>query len=99
VNSVTDGELTVIVETRWRKSSFSIDAAFSDPTGWTSLTYAERRDALLADDRIWHLRGPVAHAVAWDDRIRLTPSSNQAGEAGAELFDDATGFDGQQSVR
>ncbi len=78
---------------------------FSDPTGWSSLTLAERRDALartdrgvfsarvqdalLADDRIRHLRGRVAHAVALDDRIRLTLSTNR----GSENLETVHGFD------
>jgi mycobactin lysine-N-oxygenase len=87
---------------------------FSDPTDWTSLTLAERRDAfartdrgvfsarvqdaLLADDRIRHLRGRVAHAVARDERIRLTLSANRSGEAletvhGFDLVIDGSGAD------
>ncbi|WP_319451821.1 MULTISPECIES: NADPH-dependent L-lysine N(6)-monooxygenase MbtG [unclassified Mycobacterium] len=97
-----------------RGESFFENTLFSDPTGWTSLTYAERRDALartdrgvfsarvqdalLADDRIRHLRGRVAHAVARDDRIRLTLSTNQSGEAietvhGFDLVIDGSGAD------
>ena len=97
-----------------RGESFFENTLFSDPTGWTSLTHAERRDALartdrgvfsarvqdalLADDRIRHLRGRVAHAVARDDRIRLTLSTNQAGEAsetvhGFDLVIDGSGAD------
>jgi mycobactin lysine-N-oxygenase len=76
-----------------RGESYFENTLFSDPTGWTALTLAERRDALartdrgvfsarvqdalLADDRIRHLRGRVAHAVARDERIRLTLSTNQ----------------------
>ncbi|EID10250.1 NADPH-dependent L-lysine N(6)-monooxygenase MbtG [Mycolicibacterium phlei] len=79
-----------------RGESFFENSLFSNPTGWTGLTLAERRDAmqrtdrgvfsarvqesLLADDRIRHLRGRVAHAVARDGRIRLTLSTNQGGE-------------------
>jgi mycobactin lysine-N-oxygenase len=97
-----------------RGESFFENTLFSDPTGWTSLTLAERRDALartdrgvfsarvqdalLADDRIRHLRGRVAHAVARDDRIRLTLSTNQGGEAvetvhGFDLVIDGSGAD------
>jgi mycobactin lysine-N-oxygenase len=97
-----------------RGESFFENTLFSDPTGWTSLTLAERRDALartdrgvfsarvqdalLADDRIRHLRGRVAHAVARDDRIRLTLSTNAAGEAvetvhGFDLVIDGSGAD------
>ena len=79
-----------------RGEGFFENMLFSDPTGWTSLTLAERRDALartdrgvfsarvqealLSDDRIRHLRGRVAHAVPRDSRIRLTLSTNQGGE-------------------
>ena len=44
---------------------------------------------LLADDRIRHLRGRVAHAVARDGRIRLTLSTNRGGEN----FETVHGFD------
>lgn len=97
-----------------RGESFFENTLFSDPTGWTGLTLAERRDALartdrgvfsarvqdalLADDRIRHLRGRVAHAVARDGRIRLTLSTNQAGEHsetvhGFDLVIDGSGAD------
>jgi len=97
-----------------RGESFFENTLFSDPTGWTGLTHAERRDALartdrgvfsarvqdalLADDRIRHLRGRVAHAVARDDRIRLTLSTNQGGENsetvhGFDLVIDGSGAD------
>lgn len=97
-----------------RGESFFENALFSDPTDWSSLTMAERRDALgrtdrgvfsarvqdalLADDRIRHLRGRVAHAVARDQRIRLTLSSNRGGEAletvhGFDLVIDGSGAD------
>lgn len=88
-----------------RGEGFFENALFSDPTDWTALTLAERRDALartdrgvfsarvqdalLADDRIRHLRGRVAHAVARDGRIRLTLSTNRGGEN----FETAHGFD------
>ncbi|MDA2890243.1 NADPH-dependent L-lysine N(6)-monooxygenase MbtG [Mycolicibacterium sp. BiH015] len=97
-----------------RGESFFENALFSDPTDWSSLTVAERRDALgrtdrgvfsarvqdalLADDRIRHLRGRVAHAVARDQRIRLTLNSNRGGEAletvhGFDLVIDGSGAD------
>jgi mycobactin lysine-N-oxygenase len=79
-----------------RGEGFFENTLFSDPTGWTSLTPAERRDAmfrtdrgvfsarvqeaLIADDRIRHLRGRVAHAVPRDGRIRLTLHTDRAGE-------------------
>lgn len=88
-----------------RGEGFFENALFSDPTDWTALTLAERRDALartdrgvfsarvqdalLADDRIRHLRGRVAHAVARDGRIRLTLSTNRGGEN----FETVHGFD------
>jgi mycobactin lysine-N-oxygenase len=78
---------------------------YSDPTHWSGLTLSERRDAmnrtdrgvfsarvqeaLLADDRIRHLRGRVAHAVARDERIRLTLLS----DTGAERSETVHGFD------
>ncbi|MGV0717134.1 NADPH-dependent L-lysine N(6)-monooxygenase MbtG [Mycolicibacterium sp. XJ662] len=97
-----------------RGEGFFENSLFSDPTGWTSLTMAERRDAmirtdrgvfsarvqeaLLSDDRIRHLRGRVAHAVARDGRIRLTLSTNQGGEKletvhGFDLVIDGSGAD------
>jgi mycobactin lysine-N-oxygenase len=88
-----------------RGEGFFENSLFSDPTGWSSLTLTERRDALartdrgvfsarvqdalLADDRIRHLRGRVAHAVARDDRIRLTLSTNR----GSENLETVHGFD------
>ncbi|MEZ0381624.1 NADPH-dependent L-lysine N(6)-monooxygenase MbtG [Mycobacterium sp. pW045] len=88
-----------------RGEGFFENALFSDPTDWSALTLAERRDALartdrgvfsarvqdalLADDRIRHLRGRVAHAVARDGRIRLTLSTNRGGEN----FETVHGFD------
>lgn len=88
-----------------RGEGFFENALFSDPTDWSALTLAERRDALartdrgvfsarvqdalLADDRIRHLRGRVAHAVARDGRIRLTLSTNRCGEN----FETVHGFD------
>jgi mycobactin lysine-N-oxygenase len=98
-----------------RGEGFFENTLYSDPTDWSSLTLAERRDALartdrgvfsarvqealLADDRIRHLRGRVAHAVARDGRIRLTLSTNRGGEAletvhGFDLVIDGSGADG-----
>ncbi|KUH80478.1 MULTISPECIES: NADPH-dependent L-lysine N(6)-monooxygenase MbtG [unclassified Mycobacterium] len=97
-----------------RGEGFFENTLFSDPTGWTSLTMGERRDALmrtdrgvfsarvqealLADDRIRHLRGRVAHAVARDSRIRLTLSTTAGGESletvhGFDLVIDGSGAD------
>ncbi|UXA16370.1 NADPH-dependent L-lysine N(6)-monooxygenase MbtG [Mycobacterium sp. SMC-4] len=97
-----------------RGESFFENTLFSDPTGWTGLTLAERRDAmartdrgvfsarvqdaLLADDRIRHLRGRVAHAVPRDGRIRLTLKSDRGGERletvhGFDLVIDGSGAD------
>ena len=88
-----------------RGESFFENSLFSDPTNWTALTLDERRDAiartdrgvfsatvqdaLLADDRIRHLRGRVAHAVGRDDQIRLTLSTNR----GTENVETVHGFD------
>ncbi|WP_326546128.1 NADPH-dependent L-lysine N(6)-monooxygenase MbtG [Mycolicibacterium sp. ND9-15] len=97
-----------------RGEGFFENMLFSDPTGWSSLTMGQRRDAmmrtdrgvfsarvqeaLLADDRIRHLRGRVAHAVAREDRIRLTLSTTAGGEAletvhGFDLVIDGSGAD------
>lgn len=97
-----------------RGESYFENALFSNPTGWTQLTAAERRDAmartdrgvfssrvqdaLLADDRIRHLRGRVAHAVGRDNQIRLTLSTNRGGEHvetvhGFDLVIDGSGAD------
>src|SRR5271163_2164618 len=88
-----------------RGESFFENSLFSDPTDWTALTLDERRDALartdrgvfsanvqdalLADDRIRHLRGRVAHAVGRDEQIRLTLSTNR----GIENVETVHGFD------
>ncbi len=88
-----------------RGESFFENSLFSDPTDWSALTLDERRDALartdrgvfsasvqealLADDRIHHLRGRVAHAVGRDGQIRLTLSTNR----GAENLETVHGFD------
>jgi len=79
-----------------RGESFFENKLFSDPTDWDTLPLSERRDvlartdrgvfsgqvqqALLADDRIRHLRGRVAHAVDRGDGIRLTLWSTRGGE-------------------
>jgi mycobactin lysine-N-oxygenase len=97
-----------------RGESFFENTLFSDPTGWAGLTLAERRDAmtrtdrgvfsarvqdaLLADDRIRHLRGRVAHAVPRDGRIRLTLKTERGGERmetvhGFDLVIDGSGAD------
>jgi mycobactin lysine-N-oxygenase len=97
-----------------RGESFFENSLFSDPTDWTALTLPERRDALartdrgvfsssvqdalLADDRIRHLRGRVAHAVGRDDQIRLTLSTERGSENletvhGFDLVIDGSGFD------
>lgn len=112
VSTITVISPTVTLFTRGE--GFFENTLFSDPTGWTGLTLAERRDALartdrgvfsarvqdalLADDRIRHLRGRVAHAVARDERIRLTLSTNTGGEAvetvhGFDLVIDGSGAD------
>jgi mycobactin lysine-N-oxygenase len=88
-----------------RGESFFENSLFSDPTDWTALTLDERRDALartdrgvfsanvqealLADDRIRHLRGRVAHAVGRQGQIRLTLSTNR----GSENLETVHGFD------
>jgi mycobactin lysine-N-oxygenase len=88
-----------------RGEGFFENSLFSDPTDWTALTLDERRDALartdrgvfsanvqealLADDRIHHLRGRVAHAVGWVGQIRLTLSTNR----GSENLETVHGFD------
>ncbi len=88
-----------------RGEGFFENSLFSDPTDWTALTLDERRDALartdrgvfssnvqealLADDRIHHLRGRVAHAVGRDGQIRLTLSTDR----GSENFETVHGFD------
>jgi mycobactin lysine-N-oxygenase len=88
-----------------RGESFFENSLFSDPSDWAALTLDERRDAiartdrgvfsstvqdaLLADDRIRHLRGRVAHAVGRDEQIRLTLST----ERGSENLETVHGFD------
>ncbi|MCV7258327.1 NADPH-dependent L-lysine N(6)-monooxygenase MbtG [Mycobacterium shimoidei] len=88
-----------------RGEGFFENTLFSDPTNWAALTLDERRDAiartdrgvfsvavqdaLLADDRIRHLRGRVAHAVGRDDQIRLTLATNR----GSENVETVHGFD------
>jgi mycobactin lysine-N-oxygenase len=103
-----------------RGEGFFENTLFSDPTDWAALTLDERRDALartdrgvfsarvqdalLADDRVRHLRGRVAHAVGRDDRIRLTLSTNRGGENleivhGFDLVIDGSGADPLWFVR
>lgn len=88
-----------------RGEGYFENSLFSDPTEWMALTLPERRDAiartdrgvfsagvqdaLMADDRIRHLRGRVAHAVGRDEQIRLTLSSDR----GTENFETVHGFD------
>jgi mycobactin lysine-N-oxygenase len=88
-----------------RGESFFENTLFSDPINWGLLTLEERRDAiartdrgvfsasvqeaLLADDRIHHLRGRVAHAVGREGQIRLTLST----ERGSENLETVHGFD------
>ncbi|MBU8821642.1 SidA/IucD/PvdA family monooxygenase [Mycolicibacterium goodii] len=96
-----------------RGEGFFENTLYSDPTHWAGLTLDERRDAmnrtdrgvfsarvqesLLADDRIRHLRGRVAHAVARDDRIRLTlqtaPAFRAATGSSGERLETVHGFD------
>jgi mycobactin lysine-N-oxygenase len=79
-----------------RGEGFFENSLFSDPTGWRSLTQAERRDciartdrgvfsarvqeSLLADERIKHLRGRVARVVDRDSRIWITLCTDNCGE-------------------
>jgi mycobactin lysine-N-oxygenase len=79
-----------------RGEGFFENSLFSDPTGWRSLTQAERRDciartdrgvfsarvqeSLLADERIKHLRGRVARVVDSDNRIWITLCTDNCGE-------------------
>ncbi len=79
-----------------RGEGFFENSLFSDPTGWRSLTQAERRDciartdrgvfsarvqeSLLADERIKHLRGRVARVVNRDNRIWITLCTENCGE-------------------
>lgn len=97
-----------------RGESFFENRMFSDPTDWAGLTIAERRDvmartdrgvfsarvqdSLLADDRIRHLRGRVAHGVAAGGRIRITLHTDRQGERletvhGFDLVIDGSGAD------
>ncbi len=79
-----------------RGEGFFENSLFSDPTGWRSLTPAERREciartdrgvfsarvqeSLLADERIKHLRGRVARVVDRDSRIWITLCTDGNGE-------------------
>lgn len=97
-----------------RGESYFENRMFSDPTDWAGLTLAERRDvmartdrgvfsarvqdALLADERIRHLRGRVAHGVPADGRIRITLHTDRHGERletvhGFDLVIDGSGAD------
>ncbi|GAY17440.1 NADPH-dependent L-lysine N(6)-monooxygenase MbtG [Mycobacterium sp. shizuoka-1] len=97
-----------------RGESFFENRMFSDPSDWASLTLPERRDvmartdrgvfsarvqdSLLADDRIRHLRGRVAHGVGADGRIRITLHTDRHGERletvhGFDLVIDGSGAD------
>ncbi|HZU47867.1 MAG TPA: NADPH-dependent L-lysine N(6)-monooxygenase MbtG [Mycobacterium sp.] len=88
-----------------RGEGYFENSLFSDPTDWGLLTLQERRDAvartdrgvfsasvqeaLLADDRIRHLRGRVAHAVGREGQIRLTLRTDR----GTENLETVYGFD------
>lgn len=79
-----------------RGEGFFENSLFSDPTHWRTLTLAERRDCiartdrgvfsarvqelLLADERIKHLRGRVAHVADRHERIWITLQTDQCGE-------------------
>jgi mycobactin lysine-N-oxygenase len=79
-----------------RGEGFFENSLFSDPTGWRTLTQAERRDciartdrgvfsarvqeSLLADERIQHLRGRVGRVVERDGRIWITLGTDNCGE-------------------
>ncbi len=81
-----------------RGEGYFENSLFSDPTQWRSLTQAERRDciartdrgvfsarvqeSLLADERIKHLRGRVAHVVDHDERIWITLHTDRPPQAG-----------------
>lgn len=97
-----------------RGESFFENRMFSDPSDWGGLTHAERRDlmartdrgvfsarvqdSLLADDRIRHLRGRVAHGVGAGGRVRITLHTDRHGERletvhGFDLVIDGSGAD------
>lgn len=97
-----------------RGEGFFENTMFSDPAEWHGLTRAERRDAisrtdrgvfsarvqesLLADERIRHLRGRVAHAVDSNGQIRITLQTDSFGERletvhGFDLVIDGSGAD------
>ncbi len=79
-----------------RGEGFFENSLFSDPTGWRTLTQAERRDciartdrgvfsarvqeSLLADERIKHQRGRVARVADRDGRIWITLRTENRGE-------------------
>lgn len=86
-----------------RGEGFFENSLFSDPTGWRSLSQAERRDciartdrgvfsarvqeSLLADERIKHMRGRVARAVNRENRIWITLCTDCRGEPLETLHD------------
>jgi len=79
-----------------RGEGFFENSLFSDPTGWRTLSQAERRnciartdrgvfsarvqDSLLADERIKHQRGRVARVANRDSKIWITLSTDNCGE-------------------
>ncbi|WP_082967041.1 lysine 6-monooxygenase, partial [Mycobacterium sp. 852002-51163_SCH5372311] len=79
-----------------RGEGFFENSLFSDPTGWRSLSQAERRDciartdrgvfsarvqeSLLADERIKHLRGRVVRVADRDSTIWITLCTDRSGE-------------------
>ncbi|OBA79631.1 lysine 6-monooxygenase [Mycobacterium sp. 1164966.3] len=84
-----------------RGEGFFENSLFSDPTGWRSLSQAERRDciartdrgvfsarvqeSLLADERIKHLRGRVVRVTDRDSTIWITLSTDRSGEPSETL--------------
>ncbi len=88
-----------------RGEGFFENTLFSDPTDWSSLTLAERRDALARTDRgvfsarcrtrCWPTTASGTCGVGWHtrsrwtERIRLTLSTNR----GAEHLETVHGFD------
>jgi mycobactin lysine-N-oxygenase len=79
-----------------RGEGFFENSLFSDPTGWRSLSQADRRDciartdrgvfsarvqeSLLADERIKHLRGRVVRVADRDSTIWITLCTDRSGE-------------------
>lgn len=97
-----------------RGEGFFENSMFSDPSEWHRFTPDERRDviartdrgvfsarvqeSLLADERIRHLRGRVAHAIGRDGQIRITLHTESSGERletvhGFDLIIDGSGAD------